>query len=124
MSGQAWTGIGMTMDGAKKATWSEGCQVIAGFSYMDTENTKIDCSHFSANGSADIQANKGNRIRKTKGAYNVFTDLLLLFSNPNTDYLIYTLGRDETLSHNFLTDLGGKDLLDGTVDEFGIRGLS
>lgn len=114
-----WTGIGRA-HGQDKATWSEGCQVIAGESYIDNEGNRIDCTPFAASGSADIQANSPMNIKKTKSAYNVFTDLILLFRPKNVDYIIYTLGRDDTMQVDTLANLDGGEIL---VDSLKILNL-
>lgn len=105
-----WTGIGRAQ-GQDKTTWSEGCQVIAGESYVDNEGNRIDCTRFAASGSSDIQANTTSKIRKTKSAYNVFTDLVLLFRPKDVDYIIYTLGRDDTMLIDTLANLDGGEIL-------------
>ncbi|MBK6929445.1 MAG: peptidoglycan-binding protein [Saprospirales bacterium] len=78
-----WSGIGTT-------NFSAGCQVIAGRSYLNNHGELIDCSGFSAISYADLA--KG----KTRGAYNVFADLILSYAPPGVRTLRYTLGRDET----------------------------
>ena len=108
-----WTGVG------HRSTWSEGCQVIAGESYADNENEKRDCSKFAASGSAAMKQNKEDKITHTKAAYNVFTDLLLLYAPKQQDYLYYTLGRDETLSHDFLKTMGGEEMLADSLRNVG-----
>lgn len=102
-----WTGIG----DANRATWSEGCQVIAGRSYIDNYGNSQDCVSFAARGSGDLQNNNEDNITYTKAAYNMFSDLLLLYQDKNRDYLIYTLGRDETLMADFLAGTRGGELL-------------
>lgn len=115
-----WTGIGRA-HGADKPTWSAGCQVIAGESYVDNQGTRIDCSAFAASGSAGIQANKPTSIKKTKSAYNMFTDLVLLFRPKQVDYIYYTLGRDETLQLDALSDLHGAQVLTDTLNVLKIK---
>ncbi|MEZ5038803.1 MAG: peptidoglycan-binding domain-containing protein [Saprospiraceae bacterium] len=115
-----WTGIGR--DGATdKPTWSEGCQVIAGESYIDNSGNLIDCKTFAAAGSAAIQANKETNIKMTKGAYNMFTDLVLLYRPQDVDYIIYTLGRDETLQMDALANLEGAQILSDTLKVLNIK---
>ena len=115
-----WTGIGRTF-GTDKPTWSAGCQVIAGESYVDNEGNRIDCSAFAASGSAGIQGNKPTSIRRTKSAYNMFTDLVLLFRPKQVDYIMYTLGRDETLQLDALSDLHGAQVLTDTLNVLKIK---
>jgi peptidoglycan hydrolase-like protein with peptidoglycan-binding domain len=78
-----WSGKGET-------NYSAGCQVIAGQSYSNHEGKVIDCSSFAASGYADLA--KG----KTRGAYNVFTDLLLSYAPEGVQTIVYTLARDES----------------------------
>lgn len=115
-----WTGIGRAF-GTDKPTWSAGCQVIAGESYVDNEGKRIDCSAFAASGSAGIQGNNPTRIKKTKSAYNMFTDLVLLFRPKEVDYIFYTLGRDETLQLDALSDLHGAQVLTDTLNVLNIK---
>jgi hypothetical protein len=77
-----WSGVGST-------NFSAGCQVIAGRSYINPRDQVIDCSSFAA-------ASYG-AAKKTKGAYNVLTDLILCYARPETNYLYYTLGREDSL---------------------------
>ncbi|MFK7992570.1 MAG: peptidoglycan-binding protein [Granulosicoccus sp.] len=90
-----WSGIGA-------ANWSAGCQVIAGRSYINARGNVIDCSAFAA--TSYSQLNKTHR--KTKAAYNVLADLVLCYAKPSVDYLLYSLGRDESfhLSDAFEAD--------------------
>ncbi|NND91622.1 MAG: peptidoglycan-binding protein [Granulosicoccus sp.] len=81
-----WSGIG-------SANWSAGCQVIAGRSYINPTGDVIDCSSFAATGYRELN----REHRKTKGAYNMLADLVLCYAPPSVDYLLYTLGRDESL---------------------------
>ena len=81
-----WSGVG-------NANWSAGCQVIAGKSYVNHRGSVIDCSPFVATSYAQLNT----ADKKTKGAYNMLSDLVLCYAAPGVDYLLYTLGRDETL---------------------------
>lgn len=109
-----WTGIGRIGQN-DRPTWSVGCQVLAGESYVDNDGKLRDCSSFAAFGSADIQNNSASNIKKTKGAYNVFTDLVLLFRPKDVDYIIYTLGRDDTMQIDTLARLDGGEILVDTL---------
>jgi peptidoglycan hydrolase-like protein with peptidoglycan-binding domain len=87
-----WTGIGTS-------NFSAGCQVIAGKSYLNHKNELQDCSKFaSVSYSGLTDSNK-----KTKGAYNLFLDLILCYAPQDVTHLYYTLGREESLdlSNNF-----------------------
>jgi hypothetical protein len=75
-----WTPNGM-------ANWSAGCQVINGESYIDTDDKLISCREYCASGYRSISSSK------TKGAYNVLTDLVVCFAQANNDTVWYTLGR-------------------------------
>ena len=81
-----WSGVG-------SANWSAGCQVIAGKSYINHLGAVIDCASFAATSYAQLN----NTHKRTKGAYNMLSDLVLCYAAPGVDYLLYTLGRDETL---------------------------
>ncbi|MDW3646524.1 MAG: peptidoglycan-binding protein [Bacteroidia bacterium] len=82
-----WSGIG-------KANFSAGCQVIAGKSYINHSGKVVDCSGFAAKSYGDLTDSR----KKTKGAYNMFTDLILAYAPQGVEYLYYTLGRDESLN--------------------------
>ncbi|MEZ4985448.1 MAG: hypothetical protein R2795_10490 [Saprospiraceae bacterium] len=75
-----WTGAGAT-------NYGEGCQVIAGASYLNADNALVDCSAFAASLYNDLS------IGKTRGAYNVLCDLVLAYSPLDYDTVWYTLGR-------------------------------
>lgn len=110
-----WTGAGKSVNG----TWSAGCQVIAGQSYIDQDNNIRNCRSFAATGSADLK-----KRDRTKAAYNMFADMVLVFRpDHNQDFIHYTLGRDDTLAMEFISDFDGEAMIAGTINEFGIRGL-
>ena len=92
-----WTGIG-------NSNYSAGCQVIAGRNYWN-EKEFVDCSKFAASGYADLGS-------KTRGAYDLLTDLILTYAAPGVTSISYTLARDEAL---FLADGISKDMLDDVV---------
>ena len=81
-----WSGIGHT-------NWSAGCQVISGKNYINHKNELVDCSKFASSAYSQLNASS----KKTKGAYNVLADLVVCYSKPGVDYLLYTLGREESL---------------------------
>lgn len=95
-----WSGIGTT-------NFSAGCQVIAGKSYLNHLGEKIDCSPFAAVSYGDLANGK------TRGAYNVFADLVLTYAPPGVHTLRYTLGRDETL---FLSKAMDERMVSAEVD--------
>ncbi|MBI5917582.1 MAG: hypothetical protein HY842_19610, partial [Bacteroidetes bacterium] len=78
-----WSGKGET-------NYSAGCQVIAGQSYFNHEDKLIDCSAFASPGYSDLA--KG----KTRGAYNMLTDLILCYAPEGVQTITYTLSRDES----------------------------
>lgn len=79
-----WSGIGTT-------NFSAGCQVIAGRTYINDQDTLVNCGGFAATSYSELGS------KKTRGAYNVFTDLLLTYAPPNVQTIAYMLGRDVTL---------------------------
>lgn len=79
-----WSGVG-------GYNFSAGCQVIAGRSYINHRDEVINCSKYAATSYNELGGQKG------RGAYNVFTDLLLSYGPPGVTTIAYTLGRDETL---------------------------
>jgi len=78
-----WSGIG-------KTNFSAGCQVIAGQSYLNDLGKLVDCSHFASVTYGDLGHGK------TRGAYNVLSDLILNYAPAGVHQVHYTLGRDET----------------------------
>jgi hypothetical protein len=116
-----WTGHGTGPSG----TWSEGCQVIAGRTFLDPDGERQDFGSFAAAATSQIQANSPRSIRHSMAAYNVFTDLLLAFAPQPVDYLYYTLGRDDTLGAGGLDEQEGVALVDKKIDDLDLpRGLS
>jgi len=81
-----WSGIG-------SANFSAGCQVIAGNAYVNHLGKLIDCAPFAARNQNDLLT------RKTRGAYNVFADLILTYAPPGVQTIRYILGRDETFKN-------------------------
>ncbi|KJD36326.1 hypothetical protein PW52_06995 [Tamlana sedimentorum] len=96
-----WTGVG-------SSNFSAGCQVIAGKSYLNHNNKLQNCSGFASTSYSGLTTSK----KKTKGAYNMFTDLVLCYAPPNISELYYTLGREESLdlSSEFGSDFASKTL--------------
>lgn len=80
-----WSGRGFS-------SFSAGCQVIAGSSYINHLGQVVNCMDFAATNSADL-----NRASKTKGAYNMLADLILTYSKPGLPHVNYTLFREEEL---------------------------
>ncbi len=86
--------------GMDASNFSAGCQVVAGRRYINHLNEVQDCTGFAAISYRDLATGK------TRGAYNIFTDLLLCYTPPGVLEISYTLGRDETLSR--WEDMGEK----------------
>ncbi len=84
-----WSGLGIS-------NWSAGCMVMAGKSYINNRNEVIDCSKFAARVYSDLSGERNKR--KTKGAYNLFADLVLAYAPQGVDHLYFTLGRDTSLN--------------------------
>ncbi len=85
---------------------SAGCQVISGRSYIDPSGKLISCKSYSARSYGDLANGK------TRGAYNVLSDLVICYNKPGDDSVWYTLGReknlretDNSLSSDFTKDL-------------------
>jgi len=95
-----WSGIGTI-------NFSAGCQAIAGESYINDKGALVNCSKFAARSYPELGSHK------TRGAYNMLTDLLLSYSPAGMRSFTYTLGRDETLR---LSDVWKEDLVRETVD--------
>ncbi|WP_026449984.1 peptidoglycan-binding domain-containing protein [Aequorivita capsosiphonis] len=81
-----WSGIGTS-------NWSAGCQVIVGKNYINNRNELVDCSKFASTSYSELNTSS----KKTKGAYNVLADLIVCYSKPGIDHVLYTLGREESL---------------------------
>ena len=84
--------INIHWSGDGQFNFSAGCQVIAGRSYMNHLGEVIDCSAHAAAKYGELGS------KKTRAAYNVIADLILSYTPPTLDYVLYTLGRDETLT--------------------------
>jgi hypothetical protein len=113
-------GTGVGSDG--RETWSAGCQVIAAKSYIDNNGKEWDCSPFllSSYKKGDQTEEK---ITKTKGAYNIFTDLIVCYRPKSTledDYIFYTLGRDENLMIEDIVALEGDKIVSDSLKVFNI----
>jgi len=83
-----WSGLG-------GYNFSAGCQVIAGSSYLNDTGKVQDCKKFAAEGYNDLGKPSKQSKRRTKGAYNLLTDLTLVYGR-NTSWslcppLRYTL---------------------------------
>ncbi|MFK8164798.1 MAG: peptidoglycan-binding protein [Lewinella sp.] len=83
-----WSGLG-------HSNFSAGCQVIAGNSYLDSEAALQSCRSFGAFFYDDLGKPPKQSNRRTKGAYNLLTDLIMVYGR-NTPWslcppLRYTL---------------------------------
>ncbi|MEZ4933898.1 MAG: peptidoglycan-binding domain-containing protein [Saprospiraceae bacterium] len=99
--------INIHWSGKGQSNYSAGCQVIAGKSYINPDGQVIDCSAFASDGYDDLDRNK------TRGAYNVLTDLILNYSAKGVTTAVYTLARDETF---FLSDEIDEKVIEGWVE--------
>ncbi|MEO1260067.1 MAG: peptidoglycan-binding domain-containing protein [Bacteroidota bacterium] len=82
--------INIHWSGKGQSNYSAGCQVIAGQSYINPDGKIINCSNFASPSYNDLS------LGKTRGAYNMLTDLLLNFAPPKVYTIAYMLSRDET----------------------------
>lgn len=80
-----WSGRGFS-------SFSAGCQVIAGGSYINHLGKLVNCMDFAGTNSAAL-----NKASKTKGAYNLLADLILTYSKPGLPHVTYTLFREAEL---------------------------
>jgi hypothetical protein len=73
-----WGGMGQGRD---VKSWSEGCQVINGATYLNANGEAIDCSSFGA-----ITPSEATHAatRKTRGAYTVLLDLVTALASDLT----------------------------------------
>ena len=85
-----WTG------GRSNNTWSAGCQVIRGQSYINNRKEAIDLSRFSASSYDELYRND----KLDKGAYNMLADLVVCntkieldpsTNKPKSQVMYYTL---------------------------------
>jgi peptidoglycan hydrolase-like protein with peptidoglycan-binding domain len=87
-----WGGMGMARD---VNSWSEGCQVINGAVYINSNDDLIDCSAFCAV-SPSQATDRGTG--RTRGAYNVLVDLVTaLASDVPGNAVRYTLLAEQDL---------------------------
>lgn len=84
--------INIHWSGKGSVSFSAGCQVIAGGSYINHLNELVNCKNFAAANSGALKSPK-----QTKGAYNAFADLILTYSKPGLPHVNYTLFREEEL---------------------------
>jgi hypothetical protein len=80
--------INIHWSGAGTSNWSAGCQVIAGLKYVDFRGELVDLEGRAARSYSDLSGSR------TRGAYNVLTDVLDVFAKDNSrtgDALLYTL---------------------------------
>ena len=82
-----WSGIG-------GYNFSAGCQVVSGKSYINHEGQLVNCSKFASKSYRGLSTTN----KKTKGAYNVLADLVVCYTKPGVNNLVYTLGREESLN--------------------------
>ncbi len=114
-------GTGIGTDG--RETWSAGCQVMAAKSYIDNSGKEWDCSSFLL-GSYKKGTQTEDKIAQTKGAYNMFTDLVVCYrpkAKLEDDYLFYTLGREENLTIEEVISQGGDQIVSDSLRVFNIH---
>lgn len=103
-----WSGYGYS-------NWSAGCQVISGNAYVNDRGNRIDCSDFAASFYDKLSHISKKGVKRTSGAYTFMSDLVLAYTPPGKDYLLYTLGRDGTVqefaSAELLTTLAKENVL-------------
>ncbi|MBK9335302.1 MAG: hypothetical protein IPM98_01440 [Lewinellaceae bacterium] len=100
------TSINIHWSGVGRANFSAGCQVLAGHSYINAKGELVPCAKFAATSYSELGS------QKTRGAYNVFTDLLLAYAPPGVRTIAYTLGQDGTLR---LSDAWKEEFVHETV---------
>lgn len=91
-----WGGGGAT----DSASWSAGCQVVAGKSYSNHHMKVIDCSPFAAAGYAGLGANNAKGVYQNKGAYTMLVSLISALSgeNPDDNVIQFTLLTESDLA--------------------------
>ena len=70
-----WGGKGV---GRPVNRWSEGCQIIAGTGYRNHQTSVVDCADHVAINNGVV---KSRATKKTRGAYNVLSDLINALSS-------------------------------------------
>ncbi len=70
-----WGGKGV---GRAVNRWSEGCQVITGSGYENHQGQVVECSDYVALNNGEV---KDPNKKKTRGAYNVLSDVISAFSS-------------------------------------------
>jgi hypothetical protein len=103
-----WGGSGAS----DNASWSAGCQVVAGKSYSNHHAKVINCSAFGAAGYAGLGANNAAGVYLNKGAYTMLVSLIaaLTGDSPDDKVIHYTLLPESDLS------LEGEQFASQTVD--------
>ena len=110
--------IGIGSEGRK--TWFAGFQVLAAKSYIDNGEIKRDCSGSLFSNYAEGGQQTEDNITKTKGAYNMFIDLLICYRPKAVDYIYYTLGRDENFAIDEVIAQGGDKIVSDSLKLFNI----
>ncbi len=86
-----WGGRGLDGDVNK---WSEGCQVISGSVYVNPAHELVDCRAFAAVEPFEAMTRHG----KTRGAYNLLSDLATAYASDLPDDTVrYTLLNESDL---------------------------
>jgi hypothetical protein len=71
-----WSGIGTS-------NFSAGCQVIAGNGYLNDLEEYVSCKYFAAGTYSTLGKQRTKGVRRTKAAYNMLADLLLVYGRGN-----------------------------------------
>jgi hypothetical protein len=89
-----WGGKGIS----NSASWSAGCQVVAGNRYVNHRDQPIDCSKFAAVTYDQLGTRIGG-VYQTKGAYSVLEDLVTALSGAvsNDNVVLYMLLTEQDL---------------------------
>ena len=89
-----WGGRGVDRDVKK---WSAGCQVIAGAAYVNHNDDPVSCAEYAAT----FSSKPLNSITKTRGAYNVLSDVVATFSGDMESSTVkYMLLMEDDLNLN------------------------
>jgi hypothetical protein len=95
-----WGGKGV---GRAVNRWSEGCQVINGSSYQNHNARIVSCTDYVAINNTEVKERSKN---KTRGAYNVLSDLIVAFSSRQSEpgLVKYSLLDEDQLSRQIAVE--------------------
>ncbi len=90
--------INIHWSGRGSYSFSGGCQVIGGASYVNNQQQVIDDGKFAAKNSGALHKHQGKFTgQKTKAAYDMLIDLFLNYTPNGVNTLTYSLVREETI---------------------------